>query len=91
VKALLNGAVWARTPKRAREAACAPQKPALPKGLGPAFIDITVPVTTITGQRLQDAVGSVKPMAWAEASDAALPMVPLWVLASVAAWLLPML
>jgi hypothetical protein len=33
------------------------------------------------------AIGSVKPMAWAEASGAALPMAPLWVLGSVAAWL----
>jgi hypothetical protein len=30
-------------------------------------------------------------MAWAEAWGAALLMAPLWVLASVAAWLLPML
>ena len=31
VKVLLNGGVSARTPKRAREATCAPQKPVLPQ------------------------------------------------------------
>jgi hypothetical protein len=39
----------------------------------------------------REAIGPMKPMAWAEAWDAALPMAPLLELASVAVWPLPML
>jgi hypothetical protein len=84
VKALLNEGVSARPPKREREAACAPQKPALSKtGLGPCLTDITdagynrSPIT-------KKALGSVKSMAAAEAWDAALPLAQTWVMGSVA-------
>ena len=45
----------------------------------------------ITGDRSPEISGTAKSRAWAEAWGAALAMAPTWVLASVAAWLLPML
>ena len=56
-------------------------------GVGSGLIDITVPATTITlVSDRKTAIGSVKPMAWAEEWDAALLMAPLWGWGSVAPW-----
>ena len=86
MKALLNGAVSARTPKRAREAACAPQKPALPQtACSPCLTDITDAGYNRSPVTNQKTLGSVKTMAAAEAWGAALLMAQLWVLTSVAA------
>ena len=45
--------------------------------------------TTYTGDRSPEIFGTAKSMAAAEAWDAALPLAPTWVLASVAALPLP--
>ena len=45
----------------------------------------------ITGGRSPEISGTTKSRAWAEAWGAALEMAPTWVLASAAAWPLPML
>lgn len=66
-----------------------PETSATLNGSGPCLTDISAagynrsPVTDH-----KKTLGSVKSMAAAEAWDAALAMAPLWVLGSVAAWLL---